>query len=213
MESVKIIQMVYIFLEGVETIFTSIQDWGYKPVPSFLGNLFNPRGDREEIEKNTPTTCKNMSKIIIFQVCQSMGKGVKVLLSKFRVVYTIISFSGRVGHIICCIFLQEESLFAAEVQPSTIWVFLTPSFIFIKLQDSGYYLFSIIFFQVAHKISDYKDLYFWQSQSSWGWSGVWQGGVNQGGIKYFTSWEPILSAENFARNSGSQTRQERSKQR
>ena len=29
----------------------------------------------------------------------------------------------------------------------------------------------------------------------------------QGGIKYFTSWEPILSAENFARNSGSQTRQ------
>ena len=29
----------------------------------------------------------------------------------------------------------------------------------------------------------------------------------QGGIKYFTSWEPILSAKNFARNSGSQTRQ------
>ena len=29
----------------------------------------------------------------------------------------------------------------------------------------------------------------------------------QGGIKYFTSWEPILSARNFARNSGSQTRQ------
>ena len=33
------------------------------------------------------------------------------------------------------------------------------------------------------------------------------GGYMQGGIKYFTSWEPILLAENFARNSGSQTRQ------
>ena len=36
---------------------------------------------------------------------------------------------------------------------------------------------------------------------------------NQGGIKYFTSWEPILSAKNFARNSGSQTRQKIPKQR
>ena len=34
---------------------------------------------------------------------------------------------------------------------------------------------------------------------------------NQGRIKYFTSWEPILSAENFTQNSGSQTRQEHSK--
>ena len=32
-------------------------------------------------------------------------------------------------------------------------------------------------------------------------------GPIQGGIKYFTSWEPILSGKNFARNSGSQTRQ------
>ena len=31
--------------------------------------------------------------------------------------------------------------------------------------------------------------------------------VLQGGIKYFTSWEPILSAINFTRNSGNQTRQ------
>ena len=36
-------------------------------------------------------------------------------------------------------------------------------------------------------------------------------GFVQGGIKYFTSWEPILSAKNFARNSGSQTRQKTSK--
>ena len=69
-----------------------------------LSNLLNPRGDKEEIEKNTPTKCKNMSKTIIFYVGQSMGERVKVLLSKFRVVYTIISFSGRVGHIICCNF-------------------------------------------------------------------------------------------------------------
>ena len=32
------------------------------------------------------------------------------------------------------------------------------------------------------------------------------GGIQQGGIKYFTLWEPILSAKSFARNS-SQTRQ------
>ena len=37
--------------------------------------------------------------------------------------------------------------------------------------------------------------------------------MQQGGIKYFTSWEPILSAKNFARNSGSQTRQKIPKQR
>ena len=37
-----------------------------------------------------------------------------------------------------------------------------------------------------------------------GWGGV---GVQQGGIKYFTSWEPILLAKNFARNSGSQLQQ------
>ena len=35
--------------------------------------------------------------------------------------------------------------------------------------------------------------------------------LNQGGIKYFTSWEPILSAKNFARNSRSQTQQKTSK--
>ena len=35
--------------------------------------------------------------------------------------------------------------------------------------------------------------------------------THQGGMKYFTSWEPILSAKNFARNSGSQTRQKTSK--
>ena len=34
---------------------------------------------------------------------------------------------------------------------------------------------------------------------------------SQGGMKYFTSWEPILSVKNFARNSGSQTRQKTSK--
>ena len=33
----------------------------------------------------------------------------------------------------------------------------------------------------------------------------------QGGIKYFTSWEPRLSAKNFARNSVSQMRQKTSK--
>ena len=33
----------------------------------------------------------------------------------------------------------------------------------------------------------------------------------QGGIKYFASWEPILSAKNFAPNSVSQTRQKMSK--
>ena len=30
---------------------------------------------------------------------------------------------------------------------------------------------------------------------------------DQGGIKHFTSWEPMLSGKNFARNSGSQMRQ------
>ena len=33
----------------------------------------------------------------------------------------------------------------------------------------------------------------------------------QGGIKYFTSWEPILSANNLARDSGIQPRQKTSK--
>ena len=37
------------------------------------------------------------------------------------------------------------------------------------------------------------------------------GSKSQGGIKYFTSWEPILSANNFARNSVSQTQQKTSK--
>ena len=41
----------------------------------------------------------------------------------------------------------------------------------------------------------------------------WYEGKWQGGIKYFTSWEPILSAKNFARNSGSQTQQKIPKQR
>ena len=36
-------------------------------------------------------------------------------------------------------------------------------------------------------------------------------GHDQGGMKYFTSWEPILSATNFARNSVSQRRQKTSK--
>ena len=35
--------------------------------------------------------------------------------------------------------------------------------------------------------------------------------MNQGGIKYFTLWEPVLSAKNFAQNSVSQTRQKTSK--
>ena len=35
--------------------------------------------------------------------------------------------------------------------------------------------------------------------------------VGQVGIKYFTSWDPVFSAKNFARNSGSQTRQKMSK--
>ena len=37
-------------------------------------------------------------------------------------------------------------------------------------------------------------------------SNFWHG-VDQGGIKHFTSWEPMLSVKNFARNSGSKMRQ------
>ena len=36
-------------------------------------------------------------------------------------------------------------------------------------------------------------------------------GPPQGGMKYFASWEPILSAKSFARNSRSQTPQKTSK--